>query len=170
MCPTKGFRPSRPLQLVSVKCRKEQEYALYKLLFCVFCYFNFMCYFNCVSVDLLAFKVGTLINSKIWVGQAENSQAKPSAWETVLASLSHLMNRKTQSALRWEQGWTQPLQCWQCLVTEVHMRELFELIIRKWLLCTTIVMMYAYCSVSRWRPQKVDKRMVLEYTHGLFIT
>ncbi len=23
---------------------------------------------------------------------------------------------------------------------------------------------------SRWRPQKVDKRMVLEYTHGLFIT
>jgi hypothetical protein len=28
----------------------------------------------------------------------------------------------------------------------------------------------AYCSVSRWRPQKVDKRMVLEYTHGLFIT
>ncbi len=27
-----------------------------------------------------------------------------------------------------------------------------------------------HCSVSRWRPQKVDKRMVLEYTHGLFIT
>jgi hypothetical protein len=27
-----------------------------------------------------------------------------------------------------------------------------------------------FCSVSRWRPQKVDKRMVLEYTHGLFIT
>ncbi len=26
------------------------------------------------------------------------------------------------------------------------------------------------CSVSRWRPQKVDKRMVLEHTHGLFIT
>jgi hypothetical protein len=26
------------------------------------------------------------------------------------------------------------------------------------------------CSVSLWRPQKVDKRMVLEYTHGLFIT
>jgi hypothetical protein len=26
------------------------------------------------------------------------------------------------------------------------------------------------CSVSRWRPQKVDKRRVLEYTHGLFIT
>ncbi len=26
------------------------------------------------------------------------------------------------------------------------------------------------CSVSRWRPQKVDKCMVLEYTHGLFIT
>ncbi len=25
------------------------------------------------------------------------------------------------------------------------------------------------CSVSRWRPQKVDKRMVLEHTHGLFI-
>jgi hypothetical protein len=25
-------------------------------------------------------------------------------------------------------------------------------------------------SVSRWRPQKVDKRMALEYTHGLFIT
>jgi hypothetical protein len=24
------------------------------------------------------------------------------------------------------------------------------------------------CSVSRWRPHKVDKRMVLEYTHGLF--
>ncbi len=23
---------------------------------------------------------------------------------------------------------------------------------------------------SRWRPHKVDKRMVLEYTHGLFIT
>jgi hypothetical protein len=28
----------------------------------------------------------------------------------------------------------------------------------------------AMCSVSRWRPHKVDKRMVLEYTHGLFIT
>jgi hypothetical protein len=27
-----------------------------------------------------------------------------------------------------------------------------------------------YCSVSRGRPHKVDKRMVLEYTHGLFIT
>jgi hypothetical protein len=27
-----------------------------------------------------------------------------------------------------------------------------------------------YCSISQWRPQKVDKRMVLEYTHGLFIT
>jgi hypothetical protein len=26
------------------------------------------------------------------------------------------------------------------------------------------------CSVSWWRPHKVDKRMVLEYTHGLFIT
>jgi hypothetical protein len=26
------------------------------------------------------------------------------------------------------------------------------------------------CSVLRWRLQKVDKRMVLEYTHGLFIT
>ncbi len=26
------------------------------------------------------------------------------------------------------------------------------------------------CSVSRWRPQKVDKRMVLEHTHGFFIT
>jgi hypothetical protein len=25
-------------------------------------------------------------------------------------------------------------------------------------------------SVSQWRLQKVDKRMVLEYTHGLFIT
>jgi hypothetical protein len=24
----------------------------------------------------------------------------------------------------------------------------------------------ATCSVSRWRPQKVDKRMVLVYTHG----
>ncbi len=27
-----------------------------------------------------------------------------------------------------------------------------------------------YCSVSRWRTQKVDKRMVLDHTHGLFIT
>ncbi len=26
------------------------------------------------------------------------------------------------------------------------------------------------CSVSRRRPQKVDKRMVLVHTHGLFIT
>jgi hypothetical protein len=26
------------------------------------------------------------------------------------------------------------------------------------------------CSVSRWRPQKVDKRMYLDYTQGLFIT
>ncbi len=40
-------------------------------------------------------------------------------------------------------------------------------------LATTPSHVYAqsmYCSVSRWRPQKVDKRMVLEYTHGLFIT
>jgi hypothetical protein len=29
---------------------------------------------------------------------------------------------------------------------------------------------HRYCSVSRWRLHKVDKRMVLEYTHGLFIT
>ncbi len=28
----------------------------------------------------------------------------------------------------------------------------------------------AYCSWSRRRPQKVDKRMVLEHTHGLLIT
>jgi hypothetical protein len=32
------------------------------------------------------------------------------------------------------------------------------------------VLLESSCSVSRWRPQKVDKRMVLEYTHGLFIT
>ncbi len=32
------------------------------------------------------------------------------------------------------------------------------------------IYLYLACSVSRWRPQKVDKRMVLEYTHGLFIT
>jgi hypothetical protein len=30
--------------------------------------------------------------------------------------------------------------------------------------------LYPLCSVSRWRLHKVDKRMVLEYTHGLFIT
>jgi hypothetical protein len=30
--------------------------------------------------------------------------------------------------------------------------------------------LFGDCSLSRWRPQKVDKRMVLEYTHGLFIT
>ncbi len=29
---------------------------------------------------------------------------------------------------------------------------------------------HRFCSVSRGRPHKVDKRMVLEYTHGLFIT
>ncbi len=27
-----------------------------------------------------------------------------------------------------------------------------------------------HCSRSRRRAEKVDKRMVLEYTHGLFIT
>jgi hypothetical protein len=35
---------------------------------------------------------------------------------------------------------------------------------------TNIRRLHIYCSVSRWRPHKVDKRMVLEYTHGLFIT
>jgi hypothetical protein len=30
---------------------------------------------------------------------------------------------------------------------------------------------HSTCSVSSpWRPHKEDKRMVLEYTHGLFIT
>ncbi len=29
---------------------------------------------------------------------------------------------------------------------------------------------YNNCSVSRWRPHEVDKRMVLVHTHGLFIT
>jgi hypothetical protein len=33
-----------------------------------------------------------------------------------------------------------------------------------------LIIAFCYCSVSRWRPQKVDKRMVLEHTHGLFIT
>ncbi len=43
----------------------------------------------------------------------------------------------------------------------------------------TVFVLYSYVLMdirmymfrtSRWRPQKVDKRMVLEYTHGLFIT
>jgi hypothetical protein len=34
----------------------------------------------------------------------------------------------------------------------------------------TPCLVHAECSVSQWRPQKVDKRMVLEHTHGLFIT
>jgi hypothetical protein len=37
-------------------------------------------------------------------------------------------------------------------------------------LATPVPLYLFTCSVSRWRPQKVDKRMVLEYTHGLFIT
>ncbi len=37
-------------------------------------------------------------------------------------------------------------------------------------ICVEYVEWNYKCSVSRWRPQKVDKRMVLEYTHGLFIT
>jgi hypothetical protein len=36
--------------------------------------------------------------------------------------------------------------------------------------CVNMVTGIGGCSVSRWRPHKVDKRMVLEYTHGLFIT
>jgi hypothetical protein len=37
--------------------------------------------------------------------------------------------------------------------------------------CRRVLVVSHYsCSVSRWRPQKVDKRMVLEHTHGLFIT
>ncbi len=43
--------------------------------------------------------------------QAENSQAKLPAWEAVQASPSNMVNRKTQSALREEQGWTHFLQC-----------------------------------------------------------
>jgi hypothetical protein len=35
---------------------------------------------------------------------------------------------------------------------------------------TPTVQQRASCSWSRRRPQKVDKRMVLEHTHGLFIT
>jgi hypothetical protein len=35
---------------------------------------------------------------------------------------------------------------------------------------TSLPFQHSLCSLSRWRPQKVDKRMVLEYTHGLFIT
>ncbi len=42
--------------------------------------------------------------------------------------------------------------------------------IRKGILYFAQSMTTPKCSVSRWRPQKVDKRMVLEYTHGLFIT
>jgi hypothetical protein len=56
-------------------------------------------------------KLETLISNKIWESQAENSQAKPPGWEAVQASLSHVVNRKTQSALREEQGWTHLLQC-----------------------------------------------------------
>jgi hypothetical protein len=32
------------------------------------------------------------------------------------------------------------------------------------------VLRHSSCSVSRWRPHEVDKRMVLVHTHGLFIT
>jgi hypothetical protein len=35
--------------------------------------------------------------------------------------------------------------------------------------CLYSLGLLVFCK-SRWRPQKVDKRMVLEYTHGLFIT
>jgi hypothetical protein len=100
----------------------------------------------CICVIYKCLKFDTLISSKTWASQAENSQTKPSAWEAVQASLSHVLNRKTQSALREEKGWTHSLQCWHCLVTQVWMRKLFKLIIRKWSMCAMIVKMYVYAS------------------------
>jgi hypothetical protein len=65
----------------------------------------------CICVICKCLKFETLISSKIWASQAENSQAKSPAWETVQGYLSHVVNGKTQSALREEQGWTHSLQC-----------------------------------------------------------
>jgi hypothetical protein len=100
----------------------------------------------CIYVINKCLKSETLINSKIWASQAENSQAKPLAWEAVQASPSHMVNRKTLSALRKEQGWTHSLWCWQRLVTQVCMRKLFELLTRKWSLCAVVLMMYDYAN------------------------
>jgi hypothetical protein len=58
----------------------------------------------CIFVIYNCLKSETLISSKIWACQTEHSQAKPLAWEAVQAPQSHVMNRKTQSALREEQG------------------------------------------------------------------
>ncbi len=44
-------------------------------------------------------------------------------------------------------------------------------VIQQWFAAHSIQQLeHPPCSVSRWRPQKVDKRMYLDYTHGLFIT
>ncbi len=65
----------------------------------------------CIYVIYKCLKSEILISSKIWASQAENSQAKPLAWEAFQASPSHVVNRKTLSALRKEQGWTHSLWC-----------------------------------------------------------
>jgi hypothetical protein len=53
----------------------------------------------CICVIYKCLKLETLFSSKIWASQGENSQAKPQAWEAVR---SHMVKRKTQSALREE--------------------------------------------------------------------
>jgi hypothetical protein len=67
----------------------------------------------CVGLTVMyIYVIYKLISSKIWASQAKNSKAKPLAWEAVQASLSHVVNRKTQSA-------------------PVCMHKLFELLIKK---------------------------------------
>jgi hypothetical protein len=85
----------------------------------------------CICVIYKCTKPESFISSKIWASQAENSQSKPLALEADKESPSHVVNRKTQSALREELGWIHLLQCWQYLVAQMYMHKLFKLLIRK---------------------------------------
>ncbi len=147
MCPTKGFGPSRPHHLAMLNMEKSENMYMYSCctVFCVILNYVILTAM-CIFVIYKWLKLETVISSKIWASQAENSQAKPPACDAIQASLSQVVNRKTQSALRGEQGWIHLLQRWQRLVTQECMHKLFKLIMRKWSLCATIVMMYVYAN------------------------
>jgi hypothetical protein len=96
-CPTEVFRPSRPLQLTSVNiCRESKDVRVYSC-FAVFCVVLAV---MCICVIYKFLSLGSAARS----GQA--------AWEAVQKFLnSRVVNRKTQSAFREEQGLSHLLQC-----------------------------------------------------------
>jgi hypothetical protein len=73
MYPTKGFRPSRPLQLNNVKCKKKSKNVHLFSCYAVLCVLLTACVVLtavCIYVICKCLKSEALISSKNWASQA----------------------------------------------------------------------------------------------------